>query len=101
MYLCGERNRFQNGGVTHDGRDSDILRLLAGQKVNRLACGESHIIVGTEDGRAYVQVGAKSLHCLPLAPQTMMYSLRVNRVLPNRVPYIHSHPHCEDPTVTY
>lgn len=73
MYLCGERNRFQNGGVTHDGRDSDILRLLAGQKVNRLACGESHIIVGTEDGRAYVQ--AKFLHCPTLASHAMMHSL--------------------------
>jgi hypothetical protein len=53
VYMCGERNRYQNGGVQPPGGGAhNVYKLLGDQKVVRLACGESHIIVATEDGRA-------------------------------------------------
>jgi hypothetical protein len=55
VYMCGEKNRYQNGGVPFPaGGAHNVFRLLQGQSVVRLACGESHIIVATADGRAYV-----------------------------------------------
>ncbi len=51
MFICGERNRYQDADVrTARGRNPGPV--LVGKRVVRVGCGESHVIVCTEDGTA-------------------------------------------------
>jgi hypothetical protein len=51
VYLCGERDRGQSDGV-----EGNPALVLEGAAVTRLACGESHYVVATQDGKAYVML---------------------------------------------